>query len=295
MNRKYLDPNIVNTLNNLQLKAECIVEGFMTGLHRSPFHGFSVEFSEHRSYTTGDETKNIDWKLWSKTDKYYIKRFEEETNLLAHIFLDSSKSMDFSSINISKFEYSKMIVATLSYLMMQQKDASGLVVFDSKIKSTIPPKNNKAHLNTMLSIIENTTIGDDTNISKVLHSGAEKIKKKGLVILVSDLLDEPDKVVDSLKHFKYNNNEVLVFHVLDPKEINLDYNERTVFEDLETNQSIETEPWQINQAYKKEMDELIKYYKTECSINKMDYNQLTTNQNLEHVLSQFLNKRKRLL
>jgi hypothetical protein len=169
------------------------------------------------------------------------------------------------------------------------------VVFDSKIKSTIPPKNNKAHLNTMLSIIENTTIGDDTNISKVLHSGAEKIKKKGLVILVSDLLDEPDKVVDSLKHFKYNNNEVLVFHVLDPKEINLDYNERTIFEDLETNQTIETEPWQINQAYKKEMDELIKYYKTECAINKIDYNQLTTNQNLEHVLSQFLNKRKRLL
>jgi len=295
MKNIYLDPQVINQIDNLYLKAKMIVEGYMAGLHKSPYHGFSIEFSEHRAYGIGDEVKNIDWKLWSKTDKYYIKRFEEETNLLAHIFLDSSRSMDFSSINISKFEYSKMIVATLSYLMMQQKDASGLVVFDSKIKSTIPPKNNKAHLNTMLSIIENTTIGDDTNISKVLHSGAEKIKKKGLVILVSDLLDEPDKVIDSLKHFKYNNNEVLVFHVLDPKEINLDYNERTIFEDLETNQTIETEPWQINQSYKKEMDELIKYYKTECSINKIDYNQLTTNHNLEHVLSQFLNKRKRLL
>ena len=295
MKNTYLNPNVINQIDNLYLKAKMIVEGYMSGLHKSPYHGFSIEFSEHRAYGIGDEVKNIDWKLWSKTDKYYIKRFEEETNLLAHIFLDSSRSMDFSSINISKFEYSKMIVATLSYLMMQQKDASGLVVFDSKIKSTIPPKNNKAHLNTMLSIIENTTIGDDTNISKVLHSGAEKIKKKGLVILVSDLLDEPDKVVDSLKHFKYNNNEVLVFHVLDPKEINLDYNERTIFEDLETNKTIEAEPWQINQAYKKEMDELIKYYKTECSINKIDYNQLTTNQNLAHVLSQFLNKRKKLL
>jgi len=295
MKNIYLDPQVINQIDNLYLKAKMIVEGYMAGLHKSPYHGFSIEFSEHRAYGVGDEVKNIDWKLWSKTDKYYIKRFEEETNLLAHIFLDSSRSMDFSSINISKFEYSKMIVATLSYLMMQQKDASGLVVFDSKIKSTIPPKNNKAHLNTMLSIIENTTIGDDTNISKVLHSGAEKIKKKGLVILVSDLLDEPNKVVDSLKHFKYNNNEVLVFHVLDPKEINLDYNERTIFEDLETNKTIEAEPWQINQAYKKEMDELIKYYKTECSINKIDYNQLTTNQNLAHVLSQFLNKRKKLL
>tara|TARA_B110000196_G_C21122406_1_gene653922 strand:- start:788 stop:1675 length:888 start_codon:yes stop_codon:yes gene_type:complete len=295
MKNTYLNPNVINQIDNLYLKAKMIVEGYMSGLHKSPYHGFSIEFSEHRAYGVGDEVKNIDWKLWSKTDKYYIKRFEEETNLLAHIFLDSSKSMNFSSINISKFEYSKMIVATLSYLMMQQKDAVGLVVFDSEIKSTIPPKNNKAHLNTILSIIENTEIGNDTNISKILHVGAEKIKKKGLVILVSDLLDDPNKVINSLKHFKYNNNEVLVFHVLDPKERNLDYNERTIFEDLETNKIIETEPWQINQSYKKEMDDLIKYYKTECSINKIDYNLLITDQNLEWGLSQFLNKRKKLL
>ena len=295
MKNTYLNPNVINQIDSLYLKAKMIVEGYMSGLHKSPYHGFSIEFSEHRAYGVGDEVKNIDWKLWSKTDKYYIKRFEEETNLLAHIFLDSSKSMNFSSTNISKFEYSKMIVATLSYLMMQQKDASGLVVFDSKIKSTIPPKNNKAHLNTILSIIENTKIGNDTNISKILHIGAEKIKKKGLVILVSDLLDDPNKVINSLKHFKYNNNEVLVFHVLDPKERNLDYNNRTIFEDLETNQMIETEPWQINQSYKKEMDDLIQYYKTECLINKIDYNLLTTNQNLEWALSQFLNKRKKLL
>ena len=295
MKNTYLNSNVINQIDNLYLKAKMIVEGYMSGLHKSPYHGFSIEFSEHRAYGVGDEVKNIDWKLWSKTDKYYIKRFEEETNLLAHIFLDSSKSMDFSSINISKFEYSKMIVATLSYLMMQQKDAVGLVVFDSEIKSTILPKNNKAHLNTILSIIENTEIGNDTNISKILHVGAEKIKKKGLVILVSDLLDDPNKVINSLKHFKYNNNEVLVFHVLDPKERNLDYNERTIFEDLETNKIIETEPWQINQSYKREMDDLIKYYKTECAINKIDYNLLITDQNLEWSLSQFLNKRKKLL
>ena len=295
MKNTYLNPNVINQIDNLYLKAKMIVEGYMSGLHKSPYHGFSIEFSEHRAYGIGDEVKNIDWKLWSKTDKYYIKRFEEETNLLAHIFLDSSKSMNFSSINISKFEYSKMIVAILSYLMMQQKDAAGLVVFDSEIKSTIPPKNNKSHLNTILSIIENTKIGNDTNISKILHLGAEKIKKRGLVILISDLLDEPNKVIDSLKHFKYNNNEVLVFHILDPKEISLDYNERTIFEDLETNQTIETEPWQINQSYEKEMKDLIKYYKTECAINKIDYNLLITNQKLEWALSQFLNKRKKLL
>jgi uncharacterized protein (DUF58 family) len=295
MKNTYLNPSIINQIDNLYLKAKMIVEGYMSGLHKSPYHGFSIEFSEHRAYGIGDEVKNIDWKLWSKTDKYYIKRFEEETNLLAHIFLDSSKSMDFASSDISKFEYSKIIVAILSYLMTQQKDATGLVVFDSDIKSTIPPKNNKAHLNTLLSIIENTTIGDDTNISKVLHLGAEKIKKKGLVILVSDLMDDPINVMDSLKHFKYNNNEVLVFHILDPKEKNLDYNDRIIFEDMETNKIIETEPWQINKTYKKEIEDLIKYYKTECSINKIDYNLLITNQKLEIALSKFLNKRKKLL
>ena len=178
---------------------------------------------------------------------------------------------------------------------MQQKDASGLVVFDSEIKSTLPPKNNKAHLNTLLSILDKTKIGDDTNISKVLHLGAEKIKKKGLIILISDLLDEPSMVLDSLKHFKYNQNDVLVFHILDPKELNLNYNERIVFEDFETKEIIEAEPWQISKSYKKEMNKFIKFYKNECSLNKIDYNLLLTNQNLDLALYQFLNKRKKLL
>ena len=293
MSTEYLNPNIINQLDNLYLKAQTIVEGYMAGLHKSPYHGFSIEFSEHRAYETGDEVKNIDWKLWSKTDKYYIKRFEEETNLSAHIFLDSSKSMQFSSLDITKFEYSKMITAALIYLMIKQKDAVGLAVFDSKIKITIPPKSNKAHLNTLLTMVDQIKIGEDTNISKILHLGAEQIKKKGLIILISDLLDDPQKVLNSLKHFKYNNNEVLVFHVLDKKEIDLDYDKRTIFEDLETNQTIEAEPWQINQNYQKQMEELIAYYKTECAINKIDYNQLTTDQSLEYVISNFLNKRKK--
>ena len=293
MSTEYLNPNIINQLDNLYLKAQTIVEGYMAGLHKSPYHGFSIEFSEHRAYETGDEVKNIDWKLWSKTDKYYIKRFEEETNLSAHIFLDSSKSMQFSSLDITKFEYSKMITAALIYLMIKQKDAVGLAVFDSKIKITIPPKSNKAHLNTLLTMVDHIKIGEDTNISKILHLGAEQIKKKGLIILISDLLDDPQKVLNSLKHFKYNNNEVLVFHVLDKKEIDLDYDKRTIFEDLETNQTIEAEPWQINQNYQKQMEELIAYYKTECAINKIDYNQLTTDQSLEYVISNFLNKRKK--
>ena len=295
MKSTILNPEIINQLDSLYLKAKMIVEGYMAGLHKSPYHGFSIEFSEHKAYGVGDETRNIDWKLWGKTDKYYVKRFEEETNMSAHIFLDSSKSMAYTSNSITKFEYAKLITATFGYLMMQQKDATGLSVFDTKIKYSIHPKNSKSHLSTLLSIVENTKIGEDTNISQVLHIGAEKIKKKGLIILISDLLDEPKKIINSLKHFKYNKNEVLVFHLLDQKELTLEFNEHTIFEDLEDNTKIETEPWLIANSYKKEIENLINFYKTECLINKIDYHLVKTNQDIGMVITKFLNKRKKLL
>ena len=295
MNQKYLNPNIINTLENLQLKAQFIVEGFMTGLHKSPFHGFSVEFSEHRSYTPGDETKNIDWKLWSKTDKYYIKRFEEETNLLCHIFLDSSQSMSFSSNNVTKFEYAQMLAAALSYLIIKQRDSLGLHVFDSKIRQTIRPKSTKNHLNTILSVMDKIKIGHKTNISEILHAGAEKIKKKGFIILLSDLFDSSQKIINSLKHLRYYNHEVLVFHILDKQEIELNYNEKMIFEDLENDNQIVTEPWQIKKSYKKEMKERIEYFNTECSGMNISYNLILTDQLLDLALYKFLNRRKKNL
>ena len=293
MNQKSLHPDIVNQLDNLYLKAKLIVEGFMSGLHKSPYHGFSVEFSEHRPYGNGDEIKNIDWKIWGKTVKYYIKRFEEETNLACHFFLDSSKSMQFKTGNITKFDYAKIIAAGLSYLMIQQRDALGLCIFDSKIQSKVAPKSNKSHLNTILSIIDKTKIGGDTNLAPILSAAAEKIKKRGLIILLSDLLDNPQKLIESLKHFKYNNNEVLVFHILDPKEIELKYNNHTIFKDLETREEMATEPWQIQEAYNLEIQKFIEYYKKECFINKIDYNLLITNQSASYALLKFLNKRKK--
>ena len=295
MNQKYLNPHIINTLENLQLKAQFIVEGFMTGLHKSPFHGFSVEFSEHRSYTPGDETKNIDWKLWSKTDKYYIKRFEEETNLLCHIFLDSSQSMSFSSNNVTKFEYAQMLAAALSYLIIKQRDSLGLHIFDSKIRQTIRPKSTKNHLNTVLSVMDKIKIGHKTNISEILHAGAEKIKKKGFIILLSDLFDSSQKIINSLKHLRYYNHEVLVFHILDKQEIELNYNEKMIFEDLENDNQIVTEPWQVKKSYKKEMKERIEYFNTECSRMNISYNLILTDQLLDLALYKFLNKRKKNL
>jgi len=295
MNQKYLNPNIINKLDNLQLKAKFIVEGFMTGLHKSPFHGFSVEFSEHRPYASGDEIKNIDWKLWSKTDKYYIKRFEEETNLLCHIFLDSSQSMAFSSKQITKFEYAQMLAAALSYLMINQRDSLGLHIFDSQIRQTIRPKSTKNHLNTILSIMNKIKIGGKTNISHILHMGAEKIKKRGLIILLSDLFDSSKKIINSLKHLRYYGHEVLVFHILDRQEVELNYNEKMIFEDLENQNQITTEPWQIKKSYMKEMKERVDYFKAECSAMNINYNLFLTDQLLDLALYQFLHKRNKAL
>jgi uncharacterized protein (DUF58 family) len=292
MKTKYLNPNIVNQLNNLYIKAKLIVEGTMYGLHKSPFHGFSAEFSEHRAYSQGDQIKNIDWKLWSKTDKYYIKRFEEETNLSCHIFLDASKSMDFTSSNVTKFQYSQMIAAALSYLIIKQKDSLGLYTFNTEIKLSIPPKNNKNHLNTILTIMENMKTSGSTNISKVLNFNAEKIKKSGLIILITDLLDDTDKILEGLKHFQYYKHEILVFHVLDKQEVELEYKEKIIFEDLENKEKVNIEPWQIKDSYNKEYMNKINYFKSECLKNRIEYNLVYTDQDLDQAIHQFLNKRK---
>jgi len=292
MKTKYLNPNIVNQLNNLYIKAKLIVEGTMYGLHKSPFHGFSAEFSEHRAYSQGDQIKNIDWKLWSKTDKYYVKRFEEETNLSCHIFLDASKSMDFTSSNVTKFQYSQMIAAALSYLIIKQKDSLGLYTFNTEIKLSIPPKNNKNHLNTILTLMENMKTSGSTNISKVLNFNAEKIKKSGLIILITDLLDDTDKILEGLKHFQYYKHEILVFHVLDKQEVELEYKEKIIFEDLENKEKVNIEPWQIKDSYNKEYMNKINYFKSECLKTRIEYNLVYTDQDLDQAIHQFLNKRK---
>ena len=292
MKTKYLNPNIVNQLNNLYIKAKLIVEGTMYGLHKSPFHGFSAEFSEHRAYSQGDQIKNIDWKLWSKTDKYYVKRFEEETNLSCHIFLDASKSMDFTSSNVTKFQYSQMIAAALSYLIIKQKDSLGLYTFNTEIKLSIPPKNNKNHLNTILTLMENMKTSGSTNISNVLNFNAEKIKKSGLIILITDLLDDTDKILEGLKHFQYYKHEILVFNVLDKQEVELEYKEKIIFEDLENKEKVNIEPWQIKDSYNKEYMNKINYFKSECLKNRIEYNLVYTDQDLDQAIHQFLNKRK---
>ena len=292
--KKYLNPSLISKIENLSLRAKLVVEGFIIGMHKSPYHGFSVEFSEHRPYGFGDEIKYIDWKLWGKTDRFYIKQFEEETNLKCHIILDKSFSMNFGSKNITKFEYSKLISAAMSYLMIKQQDAVGLTTFDQRINTIIKPKSKVNHLNLLLKTLHNSNTGGETNISNLLHGLAESINKKGLIILISDLLDDEKRVMESLRHFRYRGHEIIVFHIVDPKEKNLDYNENINFIDLENNYNIVADSRLVKDKYNKAFRDFSDFYKKECLRDKIDYNLISTSDSIDKTLLQYLIRRSQI-
>ena len=292
--RKYLHPETVALLNSMSLRARLVVEGYIIGHHRSPYHGFSVEFAEHRSYGPGDEIKHIDWKLFGKTDRLYVKRYQEETNLRAHIILDTSKSMLYASEKVSKLIYANSLAASLSYLMINQQDAVGLARFSEKIDTFIPPKARPSHLNLILSKLDDKDAGDDTQIGNVLHELADRIQKRGMVILISDLLDKPENIMKGLKHFRHQNQEVIVFHILDRKESEFDFDTRTKFLDMETGEEIVTEPWHIRSNYNELISKLERKYKSNCREDLIDYVPLFTDQSLDIGITEYLIKRSKL-
>ena len=285
---------MVAMLDSISMRAKMIVEGYIIGQHRSPYHGFSVEFAEHRSYESGDEVRHIDWKLYGKTNRLYVKRYEEETNLRAHLILDTSKSMAYTSGGVSKLEYGSYLLAALSYLMISQQDAAGVVLFDESIRSFVPPKSTPSHLNTLLNVLDVKSPGVDTKIEPVLHEMAERIKKRGLVIIISDLFDEPKNIMNGLKHFRHSKQEVILFHILDRNELEFDFNTRTKFIDMESGEEITTDPWHVQNDYKNLIKGLQDYYKSECRLNLIDYVPLFTDDSLDKGLSEYFNKRKRL-
>ena len=292
--RKYLQPETVALLNSMSLRAKLVVEGYIIGQHRSPYHGFSVEFAEHRAYGAGDEIRHIDWKLFGKTDRLYVKRYEEETNLRAHIVLDTSRSMLYNSGKVSKLVYANSLAASLSYLMINQQDAVGLVQFSQKINTFIPPKSSPSHLSLVLAQLDDQEAGKDTKVGLVLHELAERIKKRGLVILISDLLDNPKNIMNGLKHFRHQNQEVIVFHVLDRKELEFDFNTRTKFLDMESGEEIVTEPWHIRSNYTELINRLHDKYRKECREYLIDYVPIFTDQSLDISITEYLNKRRKL-
>jgi uncharacterized protein (DUF58 family) len=293
--KNLLNPAFISKLNSLELKARLVVEGFMVGLHRSPYHGFSVEFSEHRAYMQGDNLKDVDWKVFGKTEKYFIKRYEEETNLRSYIFLDLSNSMSYKSgKNISKLEYSKTLAAALSYLMIQQQDAVGLTCYSDKIKKFLPPKTSRAYLQEILKSLAQVEPSDRTNTAGSLSEVAEKLKRRGLVIIISDLFDEIESVLRALKHFSYKKNEVIVFQVFDPMEKTFSFGKDAIFKDLETGDELTTQPYQIQKAYREAMREFTNKIKSECLNSDIDYNLIETADPYDKALLKYIQKREKL-
>lgn len=292
--RKFLDPEVVSRLANMDLRARLVVEGFIIGLHRSPYHGFSVEFSEHRQYMPGDELKHIDWKVYGKTNRFYVKQFEEETNLKSYLLLDASASMGFKSGRISKLTYASYLAASLTYLMLHQQDSVGLVIFDEKTRKYIPPRAVPAYLHLILKELDHLRSGNETDVSKTFHELAERIKRRGLIIVLSDLFDDPHKILSGLKHFRHRKHEVIVFHILDPMERTFDFKGETIFKDLETGEELSTQAWHIRKEYREQMQDFIETYKRRCLENQIDYVLIDTSEPFDKALFDYLVKRKRL-
>ena len=292
---KYLQPQVIAQLSNMELRARLVVEGFITGLHRSPYHGFSVEFAEHRQYMPGDEIKHIDWKVYGKTDKFFIKQFEEETNLKSYLVLDASKSMDYASEgSIKKIEYASFVAAALAHLMIEQRDAVGLTIYDNAVRKTLPPRATRTYLKQILTELSLVKAANVTGTAQALDTLAEHIHRRGLVIILSDLFDDPVKTMTAFKHFRHKGNEVVVMQVLDPLERTFAFGSDALFKDMETGETIATQPWHIQQAYRQSMKEFLEYYQRQCRDNNIDYVLLDTATPFDKALFEYLNKRKKM-
>jgi len=289
----FLDPAVIARLGTLDLKARTIVEGFLTGLHRSPFKGFSVEFAEYRQYLPGDDLATLDWKVFARSDKHVVKKFEEETNLECHILLDVSASMGYASNGITKLEYGSYVAGALAYLMNRQRDAVGLLAFDEAIVSMLPAKARGGHLRALLIALERLQVGKGTNVAKPLRDLAEAMSKRGLVVLISDLLDDPERVLRGLKLFRYRGTDVIVFHVLDPAELTFPFERAARFRDTETHAEVVAVPRIVRDRYLKAIGDLVEHYRRELGLVGIDYCLLDTSKPLETALMSYLTTRRR--
>jgi uncharacterized protein (DUF58 family) len=306
--RAFLDPRIVGKLQRLDLIARLVVEGFLTGLHKSPYHGFSVEFAEHRQYMPGDPVRSVDWKVFAKSDRYYIKQFEEETNLRAQILIDTSTSMLVRGEpgGMSKLRYAIDLAAALAYLMIQQQDAVGLLLFSDQIHRVIPARSARTHLRVLLRELEvearraakRQPMEEDprlTRIGQCLSYLAERVPRRGLVILLSDLWDkDADSAMAALKHFRHRQHEVVVFHLQDPAEAEFPYREEGLFIDIETGERLNVLPWEIAKEFRRKVDERVSFYKRGCSENRIEYERVLTRTPFDVALLRYLEKRQRL-
>ncbi|MCF6157669.1 MAG: DUF58 domain-containing protein [wastewater metagenome] len=286
------DPVILSKIANMELRARLIVDGALSGIHKSPFRGSSIEFLEHKEYTPGDEIKHIDWKVHARTDKYYIKQFEEETNLKCYIFLDASGSMGYKSTGVSKFEYASTLAASLAYLLLKQSDLVGLISFTDTVLQYIPPRSRITHLHFLLNALTGLKTSGKSNISGVLGEFIEKIGRRSLVIIMSDFFDDIEKILQQLKYFQFKKNEIILFHTLDPYELTFPFETITFFESIEDERRILAEPKSIKERYLSEMNRFLEKFRQTCFENQIDYLLIDTSTPLDQALIKFLSRRE---
>lgn len=292
---RFLEPEALARVKNLSLVARGVVEGFISGLHASPYKGFSIEFAEHREYVPGDDPRHLDYKMLARTERLYIKQYEEETNMRVQILLDTSGSMNYRhQARITKLEYGCYLTAVLSYLMIRQQDSVGLTTFDTEIRLDMPPRGSPRHFNEMMRQLEAIQPGGETDIAAILHRLANRFKRRCLIVLISDLYDEPDEVIRGLHHFRHRRHEVIVFHVFDKAELELPFKDTIAFHDLETDERIQIDPAYIRDAYLEQIREFTETYRRQCAESQIDYIMTDTSVPYDFMLSRYLAKRNRL-
>lgn len=286
-----LDPAAIQNAEHLGLQARSIVEGYMAGAHKSPFRGFAVEFAQHREYVPGDDTRHLDWKVLGRSDRYYIKQYEQETNFVAHLLLDGSESMKYGSARVTKLDYAKVMAACLAYLILLQRDAAAVTVFDEKMREHQPRTDNLAKIHQICSVLSAFNPTEPTSISTVLDDLARKTRRRGIVILISDLLDDEDKIIRGLQHLRFAGHEVIVFHVLDPFELSFPFNGTVEFVGLEKQGRVTTRPAEIRKSYLAEFGAFLERIRLSCERNNCPYVKVTTDQPWAEVLTAWLGTR----
>ena len=301
----YLDSKTLDRIKRLDVRARLLVEGFITGQHRSPYHGFAVEFATHREYSPGDDIRHIDWKVWSKTDRLYIKEYEEETNLKCTILVDASKSMRYGGAphpgalpggegSWSKFDYAATGAASLAYLLQQQQDAVGLVTFSTKVQKNLPASSHPNHLKLMLYELENTVVDDQTDVAQVFPELARQIRRRGMIVLFSDLFLDIPTLAEALKQFRLRKHEVIVFHVMHDDELTFPFQDNTLFRGLESTVQLHTEPRALKRAYLEAVEKFLEQVRKTCAATGVDYVLMNTKEPLDAVLGSYLTFRHKV-
>ncbi len=287
----FLDPEVLGRVTSLELLARTVVEGFISGLHRSPFTGFSTEFAEYRQYMPGDDLRYLDWKLLGRTDRYYIKKYRADTNTQFHLLVDSSGSMRYSSGGVPKLQYAKMLAASLAYLVNKQNDAIGLLAFDEAMRVALPSLNRTGHLRTIFGHLEQLEAGRETRLSAMLHEAADRITKRSVVIIISDFYDDSEALIEAFQHLSFKGNNVIAFQVLDRNEIDFGYDESVLLEDCETQEQLHVMPDVLAEGYRETFHNHLLRVKEGAINNKVEYELLTTTQALDYALFSFLSRR----